>query len=111
MHDYKQLGENIRLRRKQLQISSEKLAEETETSIATISRIERGIINDLKLSTLLKIATFLETTPNTLLGLQSDLQFQTKYERLLKSLIKIDEIKRNQLINIFIDLALLERKN
>jgi predicted transcriptional regulator len=61
------LAAAIKRRRAEVGISQEGLAFETGISLRHLQRIEGGTI-DLRVSTLYKVATALETTPAKLLG-------------------------------------------
>lgn len=56
------LGEKIRKRRKDMKMSQETLAQKSNLSRARISAIESGKSNDLLVSTLMAIASALDTT-------------------------------------------------
>lgn len=56
--DQKQIGEILKKRRKQLNITQKQLADLTDLSFNGISRVESGN-NEIKISTLLKLAKFL----------------------------------------------------
>ena len=58
IHSEKEIGQLIRTRRKELNLTQEELAIFCELSINGISKIERGI-SDVRLSTLLKLKEFL----------------------------------------------------
>lgn len=62
----KEIGKIIRKQRKALGYSIEQLAEYSETSFSTISRIELGKIKDIHLSTLNRILKALELNLNVL---------------------------------------------
>ena len=55
------LGKKIRERRKSMKMSQEQLAEASEISRARISAIESGKSNDILVSTLIAIASALDT--------------------------------------------------
>lgn len=55
------LGQKIRERRKALKMSQEALAEKSKLSRARISAIENGKSNDILVSTLMTIASALDT--------------------------------------------------
>ncbi|MBB1080468.1 helix-turn-helix transcriptional regulator [Limosilactobacillus sp. STM2_1] len=63
----KLLGENIANRRHQLNMTQQQLAELSELSINFISRLERGGSSDVSSSTLLKLATALNTSMESLM--------------------------------------------
>jgi transcriptional regulator with XRE-family HTH domain len=63
------LGLEVRRRREALGLSREQLAVRAGVSFETLGAVERGD-NDARTSTVLAIATALETTPDALLGLE-----------------------------------------
>ncbi len=64
--DYIAIGQRIRIRRKEIGITQQKLAEMADLSDTNISHIERGATK-LSLPSLVAIANALETTPDSLL--------------------------------------------
>lgn len=64
--DYCKIGERIRIRRKELGLSQEKLAEYADISVTHMSHIETGNTK-LSLPVLVRIATALNTTTDELL--------------------------------------------
>jgi transcriptional regulator with XRE-family HTH domain len=67
MVDYKRvLAQNVKAARKELDLSQEVLALETEIDRTYISGIERGLRNP-SLTLIVKLATALKTTPAALL--------------------------------------------
>ena len=62
------IGEKIKLRRKELGISADKLAEKLGKDRSTIFRYEKGDIENLPIDLLKPIADALYTTPQYLMG-------------------------------------------
>ena len=63
--DYKEMGKRIRVRRKELGLTQEKLAEKIEISTSHMGEIERGT-SICSLSVLVNLATVLELNLDTL---------------------------------------------
>lgn len=64
--DYKEMGNRIRVRRKELGLTQEKLAEKVEISTSHMGEIERGT-SICSLAVLVNIATVLELNLDTLI--------------------------------------------
>lgn len=64
--DYKEMGNRIRVRRKELGLTQEKLAERVEISTSHMGEIERGT-SICSLAVLVNIATILELNLDTLI--------------------------------------------
>lgn len=62
------IGENIRLRRKQLGMTLEEVAAKVGVSRQTMSRYETGVIGNIPSDKIEKLALALETTPAYLMG-------------------------------------------
>lgn len=62
------IGDRIKIRRKQLKMSADELAKRLGKDRSTIYRYEKGDIENLPLDILLPIAAALETTPEYLMG-------------------------------------------
>lgn len=62
------IGDRIKIRRKQLKMSADELASKLGKDRSTIYRYEKGDIENLPLDILSPIATALETTPEYLMG-------------------------------------------
>ena len=103
----KEIGKIIREQRKSLGYSIEQLAEYSETSFSTISRIELGKIEDIHLSTLLKILNALQ--------LQMDVYYknsQTSVEtiQLLNFLSNLPQEKQEETAKLLLELLKLNSK-
>lgn len=66
------VGERIRLRRKELGISAEYVADKLGCSATTIYRYEKGDIEKMPVDILRPIASALSTTPEYLMGWESE---------------------------------------
>lgn len=62
------LGEKLREARRRAVLTQEELAEKSGVGVATIIRIERGQIEEPRVSTLRKLAGPLELDPRELMG-------------------------------------------
>lgn len=67
--DYAVIGERVRIRRKALGITQEKLAEMVDVSTSFIGHIERGT-RKLSVETLFKVCKALDISADFLLGLE-----------------------------------------
>ncbi|MGN8983345.1 helix-turn-helix domain-containing protein [Enterococcus villorum] len=66
------IGERMKLRRKELKISADEIADALDVSRSTIFRYEKGEIEKLPTEYLSKIAKVLRTTPEKLMGWSKD---------------------------------------
>lgn len=103
----KEIGKIIREQRRSLGYSIEQLAEYSETSFSTVSRIELGKIDDIHLSTLLKILNALQ--------LQIDVYYQnsqTSVEtiKLLNFLSNLPPKKQKEVAKLLLELLKLTSK-
>lgn len=62
----KQIGSNVKARRKEQKLTQAQLAEMTQISVVHVSHIENGTVA-MSLDTLLSICRALDTTPNDIL--------------------------------------------
>lgn len=67
MRPSEQLGDNIRARRGELELSQMDVALRVDMHATDISRLERGV-GDPKLSTIVRVAGALECLPETLMA-------------------------------------------
>ena len=72
------VGQRIKLRRKELGISADKLGEAIGKNRATVFRYENGEIENLPLDILEPIANALQTTPQYLMGWDDEEKTATK---------------------------------
>lgn len=79
------IGERMKLRRKQLKLSADVVAERLGVSRSTIFRYEKGEIEKLPTNILDDIAKILQTTPAYLMGWESDnvSSIETIYNQLI----------------------------
>jgi transcriptional regulator with XRE-family HTH domain len=61
------VGQQIRLHRKQAQLSQERLAEKADLSYKYVGEVERGSVN-ISLDSLMRIAKALKVKAHTLIG-------------------------------------------
>lgn len=99
-------GERIKLRRKELFISAETLAEKIGVSPATIYRYEKGDIEKVPITILNPLADALHTTPGYLMGWE-DAENEThseklnpKKQQLIDLLSQVPDEKADLLIHI-----------
>lgn len=64
-------GERLKLRRKEIGFSAEKVADQLGVSPATIYRYEKGDIEKVPVDSLAELAKILQTTPAYLMGWES----------------------------------------
>ena len=64
-------GERLKLRRKEIGFSAEKVADQLGVSPATIYRYEKGDIEKVPVDSLAELAKILQTTPAYLMGWQA----------------------------------------
>ena len=74
-----EIGERIKLRRKELGISAEQVAEMLGVSPATIYRYESSDIANMRIDKLEPIAKVLHTTPAYLMGWEDNLETDTDF--------------------------------
>ncbi len=75
--DKMSVGERMKLRRKELNISADKIANELGVSRSTIFRYEKGDIEKLPTERLITIAKILKTTPEELMGWNTSNDFSS----------------------------------
>ncbi len=85
--DYKAMGQRIRLRRKELGLTQEQLAEKTEISPSHVGEIERGT-SICSLAVLVNIATVLDLNLDTLVKGISDENIDNAFSEILDALPK-----------------------
>jgi transcriptional regulator with XRE-family HTH domain len=69
-----QLGNNIRLERRRHGLSQQALAEKAEVGVASVARLEAGMLVNVELATLSKIARALDTNVKDLLPSEDSLK-------------------------------------
>ena len=88
--EYAQIGQRIKSRRKELDISAVDLAARLSMSKATIHRYENGDIKNIKVPVIESIAKELSVNPLWIIGKSEDMQVKKRCEDDL--LFKIDEM-------------------
>ncbi len=101
--------QRIKLRRKELKLSYQELAERTGLSKSTLQRYETGDIANIPLSKIETLAKGLETTPQYIMGwVESPSHKSASAARLENSELTPDEDKQ---ISDFIDFMLRNRRD
>ena len=107
-----QLGKNIANRRHELNMTQQQLAELSNLSINFISRLERGGSNDVSSTTLLRLATALGTSMDSLMINQTSTGTEPhrgpQLTKLINNLENYDYSKTEHLSKIILEL--LENK-
>lgn len=102
------LGKNIANRRHELKMTQQQLAELSDLSINFISRLERGSSNDVSSTTLLKLATALGTSMESLIRNQSTessaIHHGPQLTKLINKLEEYDYSKAEHLSKIVLEL-------
>ena len=102
--DYKAIGQRIKTRRKQLNMTQKQLAELLNLSEGSISRYEHGKVEDATMNKLKDFATHLHVDTTWLVGINEESEFETRVKAIIKKceglpsdvLIKIlDNIENN----------------
>jgi transcriptional regulator with XRE-family HTH domain len=99
MNEYKVIGENIKRRRKQLNLSQEQLSEMCNVSCSYIGIIERGH-KRCSIGTLLKIANQLKVSGDYIFKGLLDVNNEQFNDEMAKYLIDVPEEKRASLQKI-----------
>ena len=104
------IGDRIKIRRKQLKMSADELAKRLGKDRSTVYRYEKGDIENLPLDILPPIAAALETTPEYLMGWAKenppDELVLTEGEKKLLELFRKVPADRQELVYQMIDAAL-----
>ena len=103
-NDAYEIGQKIRIRREQLGLSQDELADRMGSSHVAVSRHENGS-NEMKICTLFQYADALETTPQQL----SPDRFQ-KLDSFSNIFSTLSEASRQTVLNMMIRLQSLESK-
>ena len=111
------LAQRIKLRRTELGLTQEQLAEIVETNQRTVSQVERGI-HTLTAPTLLRFALALETSTDWLVGLSDqkipysvNLHDLDDTERnVIRMIREADASVRDQLLVVFREVVILAQK-
>ena len=81
-------GEQMKKRRKQLNMSADELAEKLGVSRSTIFRYEKGDIDKVPVEYIDKLAKVLSTTPDYLMGWEENLETDTDFILILMKMLK-----------------------
>ena len=99
-----QLGKNIANHRHELNMTQQQLAELSNLSINFISRLERGGSNDVSSTTLLRLATALGTSMDSLMTNQASSHREPQLRKLINKLENYDYSKTEHLSKIILEL-------
>lgn len=82
-------GERLKLRRKEIGFSAEKVADQLGVSPATIYRYEKGDIEKVPVDSLAELAKILQTTPAYLMGMEDAEPTQASLTKAQTSLLSV----------------------
>ena len=99
-------GERLKLRRKEIGFSAEKVADQLGVSPATIYRYEKGDIEKVPVDSLAELAKILQTTPAYLMGWESQAD-QAEINDLLAQIQASEEKEHSLIAEIIQDLKKL----
>lgn len=107
------LGNRIHAKRKEKKLTLEQLANYIGTSKQTIQRYESGIISNIPLDKIEKIAKILDTSPSYLMGWENNIAFKTienhEEEHIITNYRKLNDEGQNKLIDYSDDLVSCEK--
>mgnify|MGYP004462034071 FL=1 len=95
-------GERLKLRRKELGFSAEKVADQLGVSPATIYRYEKGDIEKVPVDSLAELAKILQTTPAYLMGWESQAD-QAEINDLLAQIQASEEKEQSRIAEMIQD--------
>lgn len=95
-------GERLKLRRKEIGFSAEKVADRLGVSPATIYRYEKGDIEKVPVDSLAELAKILQTTPAYLMGLESQAD-QAEINDLLAQIQASEEKEQSRIAEMIQD--------
>ena len=95
-------GERLKLRRKEIGFSAEKVAEQLGVSPATIYRYEKGDIEKVPVDSLAELAKILQTTPAYLMGWESQSEWKDN-NALLAEIHKSEEKEQTRIAEMVRD--------
>ena len=95
-------GERLKLRRKEIGFSAEKVADQLGVSPATIYRYEKGDIEKVPVDSLAELAKILQTTPAYLMGLESQAD-QAEINDLLAQIQASEEKEQSRIAEMIQD--------
>lgn len=95
-------GERLKLRRKEIGFSAEKVADQLGVSPATIYRYEKGDIEKVPVDSLAELAKILQTTPAYLMGWESQAD-QAEINDLLAQIQASEEKEQSRIAEMIQD--------
>lgn len=95
-------GERLKLRRKEIGFSAEKVADQLGVSPATIYRYEKGDIEKVPVDSLAELAKILQTTPAYLMGWESQTD-QAEINDLLAQIQASEEKEQSRIAEMIQD--------
>lgn len=95
-------GERLKLRRKEIGFSAEKVADQLGVSPATIYRYEKGDIGKVPVDSLAELAKILQTTPAYLMGWESQAD-QAEINDLLAQIQASEEKEQSRIAEMIQD--------
>lgn len=95
-------GERLKLRRKEIGFSAEKVADQLGVSPATIYRYEKGDIKKVPVDSLAELAKILQTTPAYLMGWESQAD-QAEINDLLAQIQASEEKEQSRIAEMIQD--------
>lgn len=95
-------GERLKLRRKEIGFSAEKVADQLGVSPATIYRYEKGDIEKVPVDSLAELAKILQTTPAYLMGWESQAD-QAEINDLLAQIHASEEKEQSRIAEMIQD--------
>lgn len=95
-------GERLKLRRKEIGFSAEKVADQLGVSPATIYRYEKGDIEKVPVDSLAELAKILQTTPSYLMGWESQAD-QAEINDLLAQIQASEEKEQSRIAEMIQD--------
>lgn len=95
-------GERLKLRRKEIGFSAEKVADQLGVSPATIYRYEKGDIEKVPVDSLAELAKILQTTPAYLMGWESQAD-QAEINDLLAQIEASEEKEQSRIAEMIQD--------
>lgn len=95
-------GERLKLRRKEIGFSAEKVADQLGVSPATIYRYEKGDIEKVPVDSLAELAKILQTTPAYLMGWESQAD-QAEINDLLAQIQASEEKEQSRIAGMIQD--------
>lgn len=99
--NYIEIGNRIRTRRKQLNMTQKDLADKVNLSEGSISRYENGKVEEASTSKLNEFATILGVEPIWLIGFKIEDDIEHKTKEILAMAQGIPDDVMNQFLNMF----------